>query len=96
MTDKPSPPAEVAAPEAGDENRLIAERRAKLTALRAHGPAYPNEFRRDALAAELLSAYGEHEAAWFEANPVQVRVGGRMMFKRVMGWSPSEYPGRRR
>jgi lysyl-tRNA synthetase, class II len=68
-----------------DENRLIAERRAKLAALRAQGPAYPNEFRRDALAAELLSAYGECDAAWFEANPVQVRVGGRMMFKRVMG-----------
>ena len=68
-----------------DENRLIAERRAKLAALRAQGPAYPNDFRRDALAADLLSAYSECDAAWFEANPVQVRVGGRMMFKRVMG-----------
>ena len=85
MSDKQSPPAQAAAPEASDENKLIAERRAKLAALRAQGPAYPNEFRRDALAAELLSAYGEYDAAWFEANPVQVRVGGRMMFKRVMG-----------
>ncbi len=68
-----------------DENRLIAERRAKLAALRKLGPAYPNEFRRDALAAELLSAYAERDAAWLEANPVQVRVGGRMMLKRVMG-----------
>ena len=81
----PSEPAAGAEPGSIEENRLIAERRAKLTALRAHGPAYPNEFRRDALAAELLSAYGECDAAWFEANPVQVRVGGRMMFKRVMG-----------
>jgi lysyl-tRNA synthetase, class II len=81
----PTDPAPGADPEPIDENRLIAERRAKLTALRAQGPAYPNEFRRDALAAELLSAYGESDAAWFEANPVQVRVGGRMMFKRVMG-----------
>ena len=68
-----------------DENRLIAERRAKLAALRAQGPAYPNDFRRDALAADLLSTYSERDAAWLEANPVQVRVGGRMMFKRVMG-----------
>jgi lysyl-tRNA synthetase class 2 len=82
---EPKPPAVSTAPETVDENRLIAERRAKLTALRAQGSAYPNEFRRDALAADLHSTYGEYDAAWFEANPVQVRVGGRMMFKRVMG-----------
>jgi lysyl-tRNA synthetase, class II len=68
-----------------EENRLIAERRAKLTALRAHGPAFPNAFRRDALAAQLLSSYADRDSAWLETNPVQVRVGGRMMFKRVMG-----------
>jgi len=68
-----------------EENRLIAERRAKLAALRAQGPAYPNHFRRDALAADLLSTYQERDAAWLEANPVRVRVGGRMMFKRLMG-----------
>ena len=31
------------------------------------------------------SAYGDRDAAWLEANPTPVRVGGRMMFKRVMG-----------
>ena len=68
-----------------DENRLIAERRAKLQAWRERGGAYPNDFRRDALAAQLLATYRERDAAWLEANPVQVRVGGRMMVKRVMG-----------
>ena len=68
-----------------DENHLIAERRAKLAALRAQGPAFPNAFRRDALAADLLATYAERDSQWLEANPVQVRVGGRMMFKRVMG-----------
>jgi lysyl-tRNA synthetase class 2 len=68
-----------------DENKLIAERRRKLTALREQGIAYPNDFRRDALAAQLLSIYADRDAVWFEANPVRVRVGGRMMFKRVMG-----------
>jgi len=68
-----------------DEHRLIAERRAKLDALRAQGPAFPNRFRRDALAAQLLANYADRDAAWLEANPVRVRVGGRMMFKRVMG-----------
>ena len=42
----------------GQENRLIAERRAKLARLRETGNAYPNDFRRDALADELLAAYG--------------------------------------
>ena len=68
-----------------DENKLIAERRRKLGELRERGIAYPNDFRRDVLAAQLLSIYADRDAAWFEANPVRVRVGGRMMFKRVMG-----------
>jgi lysyl-tRNA synthetase, class II len=68
-----------------DENRLVAERRAKLADVRAKGIAYPNDFRRDALAADLLATYGERDAPWFEENPVRARVGGRMMFKRVMG-----------
>jgi lysyl-tRNA synthetase class 2 len=68
-----------------EENHLIGERRAKLASLRAQGIAYPNDFRRDALAADLLAAYAERDNTWLEANPVTVRVGGRMMFKRVMG-----------
>jgi lysyl-tRNA synthetase, class II len=68
-----------------DENRLITERRAKLQAWRERGAAYPNDFRRDALAAQLLITYADRDAAWLESNPVRVRVGGRMMFKRVMG-----------
>ncbi|MGB8327811.1 MAG: hypothetical protein WCE48_09565, partial [Steroidobacteraceae bacterium] len=70
---------------AHDANQLIAERRAKLAALRAAGPAFPNDFRRDALSAELRAAFGERPAEWFDAHPTRVRVGGRMMFKRVMG-----------
>jgi lysyl-tRNA synthetase class 2 len=68
-----------------DENKLIAERRAKLSEQRARGVAFPNDFRRNALAAELLEAYAENDNTWLEANPVSVQVGGRMMFKRVMG-----------
>ena len=72
-------------PEKVDENKLILERRAKLAAWRALGPAFPNDFRRDALAGELHSAFGERGNEWLEANPTPVRVGGRMMLKRVMG-----------
>ena len=51
-----------------DDNHLIAERRAKLAKLRDRGIAFPNEFRRDALAADLLTAYGEKSAEVLEAE----------------------------
>jgi lysyl-tRNA synthetase class 2 len=70
---------------ATDENKLIAERRAKLVAVRGETPAFPNDFRRDALAGDLLRTYGERDAGWLAVNPVRVRVGGRMLVKRVMG-----------
>src|ERR1700745_421063 len=72
----------------GDENKRSAERRAKLAELRraaGAGGAFPNDFRRDALAGELQAAYGEKSGEWLEANPTHVQVGGRLMFKRVMG-----------
>ena len=69
----------------GQENRLIAERRAKLTRLREAGNAYPNDFRRNALADELQKAYGAHSAESLAATPVEARVAGRLMVKRVMG-----------
>ena len=45
-----------------DENHLIAERRAKLAKLRERGNAFPNGFRRDALAADIAKAYGGKSA----------------------------------
>jgi lysyl-tRNA synthetase, class II len=71
-----------------DENKLIAERRAKLDKLRnssSGGVAFPNDFRRDALADQLLTAYGDRPAEWFDKNTIRVKVGGRMLAKRVMG-----------
>jgi lysyl-tRNA synthetase class 2 len=70
-----------------DENSLIAQRRAKLDALRATGNAYPNGFRRDALAADLVATYGARSAEALDAEPIAVRVAGRMVAKRVMGKS---------
>lgn len=74
--------------EAHDENRLIAERRAKLADLRALGNAFPNTFRPVDTAAGLLRDYGDAEA-WpqerLEAERVTATVAGRMLSKRVMG-----------
>ena len=68
-----------------DENKLIAERRKKLDALREGGNPYPNDFHRNALADELHHMYGGHENETLEKENVEVSVAGRMMVKRVMG-----------
>ncbi|TCK18405.1 lysyl-tRNA synthetase class II [Thiogranum longum] len=68
-----------------DEHKLIAQRRQKLDQLREQGNAFPNDFRRDSLAAELHAQYDATDEAELEANPVRVKVAGRMMGKRVMG-----------
>jgi lysyl-tRNA synthetase class 2 len=68
-----------------DENHLIAERRAKLAKLRERGIAFPNDFRRNALAGDLLTAYGGKSAEALEAAAIRVSVAGRMRAKRVMG-----------
>ncbi|MDX1460673.1 MAG: lysine--tRNA ligase [Xanthomonadales bacterium] len=68
-----------------DENRLIAERREKLAALRRDGQAFPNDFRPNVVAAELHGRFGEHDDASLEAVEEDFRVAGRMMAKRVMG-----------
>jgi len=66
-----------------DEHSLIAQRRQKLAGLRARGEAFPADFRRDALAADLHAGYGTTET--LEEQGVRVTVAGRMMAKRVMG-----------
>ncbi|MFZ5594106.1 MAG: lysine--tRNA ligase [Pseudomonadota bacterium] len=68
-----------------DENQLIAQRRAKLAALRERGIAYPTDFRRNVVAGELHAKYGEKDNEFFDAQPVRVKVAGRMMAKRIMG-----------
>jgi len=68
-----------------DENHLIAERRAKLAKLRERGNAFPNGFRRDALAADLATAYAGKSAEAIDAAAIRIKVAGRMRAKRVMG-----------
>ncbi|MDW5376267.1 lysine--tRNA ligase [Halomonas sp. HP20-15] len=74
-------------PEAQDENRLIAERRAKLAARREQaaaqgGSAFPNDFRRDSLADELQAELGDRDKAELEALGREAAVAGRILRKR--------------
>jgi lysyl-tRNA synthetase class 2 len=70
---------------AEDENKLIAQRREKLGALREQGNAFPNDFRRDAMAGDLHAHYADKTAEELEALGQRVAIAGRMMAKRIMG-----------
>ena len=86
MTDNTPPTA--ADDQAQDENRLIAERRTKLKALRGQGVAFPNDFRRGDYAGDLQAQYADAErwtAEALEGADRQVALAGRILLKRVMG-----------
>lgn len=86
MSDNPEAPREATAPV--DENRLIAERREKLRALRGQGAAFPNDFRVDACAGDLQDEFADKDA-WpaeaIEALARTVKLAGRIVLKRVQG-----------
>ncbi|CAI8220889.1 MAG: Lysine--tRNA ligase, heat inducible [Marinobacterium sp. xm-d-530] len=65
-----------------DENRLIAERREKLSALREQGQAFPNTFRRDSYAEDLQAEHGEKSKEELEAAGIKVSIAGRVMLNR--------------
>jgi lysyl-tRNA synthetase class 2 len=71
MTDQPK-----------DENKLIAQRREKLAAIRENGIAFPNHFRRDVLAAELQDRLGEKSKEELETLGQRASVAGRVMARR--------------
>ncbi|MDR1529876.1 MAG: lysine--tRNA ligase [Burkholderiales bacterium] len=68
-----------------DENQIIAERRKKLEQWRRINRAFPNDFSRDALAADLHAQYDELDNSTLETRALSFTVAGRMMLKRVMG-----------
>ncbi|OHE80759.1 MAG: lysine--tRNA ligase [Lysobacterales bacterium GWF1_69_6] len=83
MTDQPSQ-----TPPAADENSLIAERRAKLSALRGQGIAFPNDFVRADYAGDLQAEFADKDtwtAEKLESLDRRVALAGRLMAKRVMG-----------
>lgn len=67
------------------ESQLLQQRRGKLDELRAAGNPFRNDFKRDALAAELQQRFAEHSAEQLKEAAVRVTVAGRLMTKRVMG-----------
>ena len=72
-------------PPAQDENKLIAERREKLKAIRSQGIAFPNDFKPSDHAGKLHAAHGGKDGETLAAEAVPAKISGRMMLKRVMG-----------
>ncbi len=68
--------------QATDENKLIAERRAKLTEIRTKRNAFPNDFRRTATANELRREYGDSEKQELEIADKKFSVCGRLIRNR--------------
>jgi lysyl-tRNA synthetase, class II len=65
-----------------DENRLIAERRSKLAALREQGNPFPNDFRRTATAGQLQRDYAEVDKAALAERGESFAVAGRLVRNR--------------
>tara|TARA_A100001391_G_scaffold200821_1_gene186191 strand:- start:197 stop:1693 length:1497 start_codon:yes stop_codon:yes gene_type:complete len=66
-----------------DENKLIAQRREKLQAIRERGEAFPNDFRRSAYARELHEEFDALSKEDIEAAGREVKVVGRVI--RIRG-----------
>ncbi len=66
-----------------DENKLIAQRKEKLAAIREKQPvAFPNDFRRNSYIADLL-AFGEgKDKEALEADKKTIKIAGRLMLNR--------------
>ncbi|MFT7287211.1 MAG: lysyl-tRNA synthetase class 2 [Halieaceae bacterium] len=70
------------APSAEEENKLIAERRAKLATLREQGNPFPNDFRRTGLAADLQERFADLEKTVLEERDEYFAVAGRLIRNR--------------
>lgn len=68
-----------------DENNLFEVRKEKLKKLREQGKDYPNSFRRNELAKELIQEYSDLSKDDLENTSISVKVAGRIMLRRLMG-----------
>jgi len=69
-----------------DDNKLMAERREKLAAMRSGTDVvFPNDFRPTHAAADLRHRHGHVPNEELEPQSLEAAVAGRLMLKRVMG-----------
>jgi len=68
-----------------DEQEQIKQRRQKLGVLREQGVAFPTDFRRNVVTGEVIAEYDGKTKEELEAEPIRVKIAGRMMTRRIMG-----------
>jgi len=85
MTTENQENATTQATPAADENKIMAERRVKLSAIREKGVAFPNDFKPQHKAADLHEQYGSLSREELEEKAIPVVLAGRMMLKREAG-----------
>ncbi len=68
-----------------EENDQLAQRLAKLDAIKAKRNAYPNDFKREQDLGDLADAYGAMPKEALAEENVSVSVAGRIMTRRIMG-----------
>lgn len=68
-----------------EENKQIIQRKIKLAKMRENGQAYPNDFKRDSLSADLHAAYEQYEGKTLTTKVIHVKMAGRIMTRRLMG-----------
>jgi lysyl-tRNA synthetase class 2 len=68
-----------------DENEIYHIRKQKLAELRNNGFNFPNQFRRQHLAADLMAQYAAVSKEDLAEKHVKVAVAGRIVLRRVMG-----------
>ena len=65
MSDQQQPQEEIQ-----DVNKLIAERKHKLAALREDGFMFPNDFRRDSISSDVIAKYDHLSKEELEAQKI--------------------------
>ena len=68
-----------------EERDILAARKAKMQSWQAAAGSYPNDFRRQDLASDLLARHVDDDKAALAEAQVATAVAGRIMLRRVMG-----------
>jgi lysyl-tRNA synthetase class 2 len=68
-----------------DESEVYHIRKEKLAQLRTQGFSFPNQFRREDLAADLMANHATTEKEVLAQKQVKASVAGRIVLRRVMG-----------
>lgn len=68
-----------------DESEVYHIRKQKLAELRTSGFDFPNQFRREHLAADLNAEFSEYDKETLAQKQIKAVVAGRIVLRRIMG-----------